>query len=83
VFSPAFFLHCYDLRSELVHGGNVRDAHEQATVIAAALAVLFPTIHGAICELCRFNHGALAGVFPSRMSAAFSAMLQILSLYSL
>jgi hypothetical protein len=43
VFSPAFFLHCYDLRSELVHGGNVRDAHEQANVIAAALAVLFPT----------------------------------------
>jgi hypothetical protein len=30
-----------------------------------------------------FNHGALAGLFPSRMSAAFSALLQILSLYSL
>jgi hypothetical protein len=41
--APAFFLHCYDLRSELVHGGNIRDAHEQANGIAAALAVLFPT----------------------------------------
>ena len=37
--APEFFWYCYDLRSDFVHGGTIREAREQANAAAAALEV--------------------------------------------
>jgi len=47
--APEFFAHCYDLRSELVHGGDIRKARQRAGAAVAQLEVFTADLIFAKC----------------------------------